>query len=342
MTGPVSLTPIQCWYFESVPVAPERFDQSVTVELAEGVDELALRGALTAVMAHHDALRMRYEQVDGCWRQAGAGVEPVDVLSTVDGPVGFDLSREPLFRAVLFQDGSRRVLRLAAHHLVVDGVSWRILLEDLDTAYRQVVSGRPVDLGAKTTSFQQWAARLCEHAATGGFDDELGYWNMLLDNGSLPVDEDGPNTIASTRSVTVCLDEVNTRALLQDVPEVYRTQINDVLLAALARVLARWSGRDRVLVDLEGHGRDYSSRSRNNYAPSRTEDWATARCATSPTTLCPHHNHRSASTTSASSTGQPAPSSTPYPTDSTPKSTRPNNGPTSSTSWAGWKPIAWR
>ena len=112
------------------------------------------------------------------WVQENGPVEPVDVLtlSAVDDDAGLDLGAGPLLRAVL----AERVLRLTAHHLVVDGVSWRILLEDLDTAYHQAVRGEPVRLPAKTTSFQQWANRLAEHAGTGGLDGERGYWKIQL------------------------------------------------------------------------------------------------------------------------------------------------------------------
>src|SRR5205807_8630125 len=137
-------------------------------------------------------------------------------------------------------------------------VSWRILLEDLDTAYRQAAGGEAIDLGPKTTSFRDWALALGEHVGSGGLDDELDYWGGVTRGckAALPTDADGTNTIASTRSVTVALDADYTRALLHDVPGVYRTEINDVLLAALGRVLRRWTGRQRVPVELEGHGRE--------------------------------------------------------------------------------------
>jgi amino acid adenylation domain-containing protein/non-ribosomal peptide synthase protein (TIGR01720 family) len=277
VTGPVPLTPIQHWLFATQPTSPEQVDQAMWLELAEDLDEGALATALAAVIEHHDALRMRFERRDGRWHQHDAPVEPVDVLrrydlSTLDSDrqaarmrqgaeelhAGFDLRRPPLLAAALFDLGvtAAPVLVLAIHHLVVDGVSWRILLEDLDTAYRQALSGRTVQLAPKTTSFRDWALRLSEHAASGGFDDELDYWTDLGCESRLPTDGDGPVTIASARAVTVRLDQAQTSALLQDVPGVYRTQVNDVLLAALGRVLSGWTGRDRVLVDLEGHGRE--------------------------------------------------------------------------------------
>ncbi|MGH3903464.1 MAG: non-ribosomal peptide synthase/polyketide synthase, partial [Pseudonocardiaceae bacterium] len=279
VSGAVPLTPIQRWLFETNPMRSEYFDQSIWVELAEGLSEQALQRAFEAVLAHHDALRMRFERVEGAWRQHNAPVEPVHVLErqdlsgldredqdaairTVTGQVGagFDLAAGPLLRVVLFDLGAGRrpLLFVAVHHLVIDGVSWRILLEDLERAYQQAASGEDVDLGAKTTSFRQWALRLAEHVAAGGLDAELDYWAGVgrRCDPALPLDDHGANTAASTRAVTVSLDAEQTRALLQDVPGVYRTQVNDVLLAALARVLGRWTGRDRVLVDLEGHGRE--------------------------------------------------------------------------------------
>jgi hypothetical protein len=136
-------------------------------------------------------------------------------------------------------------------------VSWRILLDDLDSAYRQADRGEPIDLGPRTTSFQDWADRLARHTAAGGFDGETGYWQAVTGAAqpAIPVDGEGSRTVGGMRSVVVRLDTEDTRALLQDVPEAYRTQVNDVLCSALGKVLRRWSGHERVLVDLEGHGR---------------------------------------------------------------------------------------
>ncbi|WP_452603487.1 amino acid adenylation domain-containing protein, partial [Saccharothrix hoggarensis] len=273
VTGEVPLTPIQHWFLDAEPPRPEHFDQSVLLEFADDVDVAALRRALAALVSHHDALRMRFERAgDGGWRQHNAPDEPVDVLSEHELPDadeearrvvveevhrGFDLARGPLLRAALLDGGAGgRQLLLAVHHLVVDGVSWRVLLEDLDTAYRQVLRGEAVDLGAKTTSFREWALKLVEHTANGGFDDEADHWAAAAGDRDVPVDLDGANTSGTVRGVTAELDAETTRALLQDVPGVYRTQVNDVLLSALGRVLAEWTGRDRVVVDLEGHGRD--------------------------------------------------------------------------------------
>ncbi|MFC5720643.1 amino acid adenylation domain-containing protein [Streptomyces gamaensis] len=280
-TGEVPLTPIQRWFFATRPEHPEHFDQFLVLELDPAVDRAALAAAVAALPRQHDALRSAYTRdSEGLWTQrtvpAGDGNE---VLRTIDlsalppteqeGAVRawtgrpaarFSLEGERKFAAVLFELGAGRAPRLllSAHHLTVDGVSWRILTEDLDTGYRQAVSGGPVDLGPRTTSFREWALRLEQHTADGGFDAEAGSWRAVADPAAapLPVDADGPNTVDSTRTVEVRLTEEETRALLQQVPPVYRTRVDDVLLSAYGRVLARWTGRPRTLVDLEGHGRE--------------------------------------------------------------------------------------
>ncbi|WP_447009850.1 non-ribosomal peptide synthase/polyketide synthase [Saccharothrix hoggarensis] len=276
IAGPAPLTPIQRWFLDSAQ-DPHRFTMSFHLELEEDVDPVALSRAVDAVVAHHEALRTRFTQLDGQWRQEPApvglgghlkyydvsGLDESSRAKTVAAVVkaarsGLDIAQGPLLQALLFADGNRPSLFLTVHHLVVDGVSWRVLLDDLETAYRQVVAGQDVDLAPVGTRFTQWAHRLAEHVRSGAFDDELAYWSAVLDGepGALPVDRDGPNTAGSTHVVSVRLDRDHTDALLHRVPDAYRTQANDVLLSALGRALADWTGRDRVAVTMEGHGRE--------------------------------------------------------------------------------------
>jgi non-ribosomal peptide synthase protein (TIGR01720 family) len=266
------LTPIQHWFFQNHTVNPRHFNQSLLVELTPDLDEAALRCALDALVAHHDALRMRFDNPGGEWRQYNAPVRPDSILtghdlSDVDETghtaamekvaddvhTSFELGRGRLLKGTLFRlgDGRCPYLFLAAHHLVVDGVSWRIILDDLDTAYRQATGGTPVNLGGRTTSFLDWACRLSEYVTAGGLDHELEHWTTALEKGEPSAAVAGP-----TGSVPVTLDADDTEALLRRAPTAYRTRINDVLLAALAWALSRWTGQTRVYVDLEGHGRE--------------------------------------------------------------------------------------
>jgi amino acid adenylation domain-containing protein/non-ribosomal peptide synthase protein (TIGR01720 family) len=273
--GPVPLSPIQRWFFETTTVHRERFSQRVSVELAADIDRDTLRTAVEALPRHHDALRMRFALVHGEWWQENAepGTAGVFQLADPDAPVGpagpagpavFCLGTGPLFGTWLIESRPRPRLVLTAHHLVVDGVSWRILLEDLRTAYRQVAAGQPVDLGPKTTSFRNWSQRLHDHVATGGFDAQLTYWANAasvpdVTNGFHPLAGSGQvadDGAVAERSVTAALAAADTEVLVRDASVAYRTRVDDLLLSALGRVLCRWAGRDRIMTELEGHGRE--------------------------------------------------------------------------------------
>ncbi|MER6796953.1 amino acid adenylation domain-containing protein, partial [Amycolatopsis mediterranei] len=279
-TGSAPLTPIQRWFFETGH--HDHFTMSTLAELDPDVELPALETALAAVLGRHDALRTRFTRTGDGWRQEFRPDAAIPALRHVSGGDISTVAAEaraalrveggPLVAAALITaPGQAPGLLLVVHHLVVDGVSWRILFDDLETAYRQVVSGQPTDLGPAPVSFLRWADRLAGHA----FDAEQPYWTEALDgvDPDLPVDATGENTAGSARTVTVRLDPATTDALLHQVPEVYRTQINDVLLGALGRVLARWTGRERVLVGLEGHGREEIF---DDLDLSRTVGWFTA------------------------------------------------------------------
>jgi non-ribosomal peptide synthase protein (TIGR01720 family) len=161
-------------------------------------------------------------------------------------------------RVALFNLSKASRLLIIIHHLAVDGVSWRILMEDIQTAYQQISGGRQVGLPSKTTSFKRWAERLNEYAQQQESALELPYWlNMPTLSPTLPVDfERGSNTVGSVQSVVSVLHEEETLVLLHEVPAVFRTQINDALLTALLLTLQEWTANKWVLLDLEGHGRE--------------------------------------------------------------------------------------
>ncbi|MEU8587399.1 non-ribosomal peptide synthase/polyketide synthase [Streptomyces sp. NPDC048664] len=280
VTGDVPLTPIQDWFLTTPRAAHHHFNQSALLELDGEPDPAALRAAFDALLDHHDALRMRFTPGEDGWHQfnpppadtgtgdilvrhdlAGLSAEDADAAmekAADELHAGFDLARGPQLRAALFTgDADRPVfLLLVAHHLVVDAVSWRILSDDLETAYRQAVQGVPVDLGERGTSFRDWSRALAAHVAEGGLDHELPYWEEAVGAAPAPTRPSGDTDTTPAAAVGVELGEEDTESLLRAAPTAYRTRINDVLLAALALALARWTGHDRVRLDLEGHGRE--------------------------------------------------------------------------------------
>lgn len=283
--GEIPATPIQRWFFEELTDSLDTFNQALVLEIAADVDPEALQQALAALVEQHDALRLRAHRVGGSWRlrtatAAESAAHAADLLQTVDlggrSPAAqdralaavsvaaqerFDLADGPLLRARLFRLGGGRAPRLflTVHHLAVDGVSWRILLGDLEVAYERARAGRPTAPSRPSTTFRRWAERLHQEAESGRFDAERDYWAQVQaavdQTPSLPRDGSGPNTVATARTVQADLDPSTTDALLSQVPVRYRTRIEDVLLAALARVLASWSGAQQVAVLLESHGR---------------------------------------------------------------------------------------
>ena len=280
VTGPVPLTPIQHWFLEAEPVSPHHFTQSLMFEVHGRLYAEALEACLQGLVAHHDALRLTLTRHGATWTQSCSAVNVQPCLSVFDlsairddevsaaieercaeFQARLDLTSGLLLRAAYFTLGDRRPGRLflLIHHFAVDGVSWRILLEDLYALYRQRGRGKTLSLPAKTTSLQEWTRRLSDYARADQLAEEAPYWLRLHESAAagFPVDAPrGENTVASARRLASHLDEQRTEALLRDVPAVYHTQINDVLLAALLEAFQTWTGRDRLFLDLEGHGRE--------------------------------------------------------------------------------------
>ncbi|WP_460624983.1 amino acid adenylation domain-containing protein, partial [Kitasatospora kifunensis] len=285
VSGSAELTPVQRWFLAEHTVNPDHYAMSVHLELAPETDQALLARALEAVVAHHDALRLRYtrDAASGEWVQE-YGERPAELLTVHDlGATtdpeqamhnaalatqrALDLSAGVLVRGVLFRlaGGAAPRLFLAVHHIVMDGVSWRVVLADLTTAYQQLAAAGAVDplprqaLGAKSSSYQRWSRALVDHVRAGGLDHELPYWHSVDPDHApaLPADRPaGANLTVHERTVEVSLNAEETEALLHRVPSVYRTQINDALVSALGRTLADWTGADRLVLGLEGHGRE--------------------------------------------------------------------------------------
>jgi amino acid adenylation domain-containing protein/non-ribosomal peptide synthase protein (TIGR01720 family) len=273
LTGPSGMTPVQHWFFDSPIPARHHWNQALLLAPVQALDPRRLEQALLAVLEHHDALRLSFTQRDAQWHAEHLAVPEGGVLWLAqvtdmqqcealfaDAQRSLDLEHGPLLRALLVDGpmGQQRLL-IAIHHLVVDGVSWRVLLEDLQNVYRQLSDGQAVSLPAKTSALRDWAARLQAYASSESLREELRLWQQQLAGPAveLPVDRaHGSLRNRDAQTVSVRLDAERTRQLLQQAPSAYRTQVNDLLLTALARVLCRWSGHESTLIQLEGHGRE--------------------------------------------------------------------------------------
>jgi hypothetical protein len=272
--GSVTLTPIQRWFFELDLAEPHHWNQAFLFEVAQGCDVSRLEQALRRTVNHHDALRLWYSRGPHWEQSYGPPDRPltvgkVDLSACSQQELGatieaaaanlqasLNLAEAPLLRAAFFDCGAGRAGRflLIIHHLLVDGVSWRILLEDLLAAYENPER----DLPARTTSYQYWADRLARHARSETGRGELSGWLSRASGAvALPTDfKGGSNLESEAQIVTSSLSPEETRALVQQVPSAYNSQIDDVLLTALARALVPWTGSDSLIVDVEGHGRE--------------------------------------------------------------------------------------
>nr|QEO74241.1 condensation domain-containing protein [uncultured bacterium] len=281
-TGPVPLTPIQRWFVEQELVDWHHYNQAVLLEPPDDAEPDLVRQVVQHLVDRHDALRLRFAKAAHGWEQEvlEAGREVPFEIANLHSPSATD---QPwaLARAVdALQAGLRpaegrvvaagwfdmgrgrgRRLLLVIHHLAVDGVSWRILREELETAYNQLRRGEPAVLPPTTTPFRTWAERLARLPVTPLLDEDVAYWSGLEAAAVSPLPVDRPdgrshNTVGSLRTVRTALSRADTARLLHDAPAAYGTEINDVLLTALAQALTAWTGAAAALVDLEGHGRE--------------------------------------------------------------------------------------
>ncbi|MCP4286993.1 MAG: non-ribosomal peptide synthetase, partial [Gammaproteobacteria bacterium] len=261
-----------------------------------------IQQAVLALYHHHDALRLRFSHTAAGWQQylpslpgndtqdiyqvidlahlPSASQQPTLVMINRELQASLQLVEGPLLRVAWLDFGSKQPARLLIiiHHLAIDWVSWRILISDLWTGYEQLAQHQPVQLPAKTSSFKQWTTWLTEYAHSQTLLAELDHWLTLTTQSisPLPVDfagQDHRNTVASADLVMCSLSVAETRRLLQDVPPVYHTQINDFLLTALAQAFALWTGHPTLYLDLEGHGREELTETLDL---SRTVGWFTS------------------------------------------------------------------
>ena len=278
--GDVLLTPIQHWFFQQALPEAHHWNQSILLEVQQSLDLAQLESVLQKLLEHHDALRLRFMQAETGWQAFDAEPESTVPLSQIDLSnvaateqaealtaaaaelqTSLHFAEGPLIRVAYFKFGNDTPdrLLLIIHHLVMDGVSWRILLEDLQLLHHQLSQDQPLQLPPKTTSFQYWAKQLTAYAQSAPLQSEVAYWQQQLQQPVAPIPVDfpeGENTVATASTVSATLSVTETQTLLQEVPAAYHTQINDALLTALVQTFTHWTGGGTLLVDLEGHGRE--------------------------------------------------------------------------------------
>ncbi len=276
--GEVKLTPIQKCFFEKNFADMHHWNQPVMLFKGCGFDEEIIHKVFTKILEHHDALRLCYKKVEDTFLQCNRDIdgefftleivdiknEQSDYATRIEAEANklqasFDLNNGPLVQVGLFRTIDGDYLFIAIHHLVVDGLSWRIILEDFATGYMQVSAGEDIIFQDKTDSFKLWADEITDYANSKEHLKELDYW-MRLDNTEvayLPKDHIiSENRNEDENKLKMSLSENETVNLLKHVNQAYNTEINDILLTALGMAIKDWTGEDNILINLEGHGRE--------------------------------------------------------------------------------------
>ncbi|NTU26713.1 amino acid adenylation domain-containing protein, partial [Bacillus tequilensis] len=303
--GDVQWSPVQKWFLSQDIKEKHHFNQSVMLHRSTSIQEDALRKTLKAITSHHDALRMVFSQNEqGYWDQynrpishsddALYGLQMID-LSAPEGTNGnrayepiikrhvrdiqqkMDLKNGPLLQAGLFRTTDGDFLFLSAHHFVVDGISWRVLLEDLSLGYRQAAGGEDIKLPPKTSSFKAYTKKLSGYAESQQLIKQLKYWRETEEyqTEALPFDHiDGPIANERKRStISFTLNDKETAALLKDANSAYNTDTQDLLLASVILALRHWTNQSAFKLSLESHGREDVL---DGVDVSRTVGWFTA------------------------------------------------------------------
>lgn len=290
--GPVPLTAIQRWFVQHPTPYLHHYNQALMLHATERLDAQALQAVFARLQEHHDALRMRVYCQAGTWHQENmapasplhfacvdwrddVGYEPRVAAYAAELQASINLQTGPLMKVVLFRLPAEDRVCIVIHHLVVDGISWRILLEDIEAGYQHYLSGQDIALPFKTDSFQTWSQAVQTYSRSEGLRQELPYWEQLTAEARRLSSTHSPTTtlVKDSASLTLTLSKADTTRLLTAVHQAYHTEMLDILLTALARVVQRFYGRERALILLEGHGREAIAA---DLDVSRTVGWFTS------------------------------------------------------------------
>ncbi|HAU1410626.1 TPA: amino acid adenylation domain-containing protein, partial [Legionella pneumophila] len=291
--GDIPLLPIQSWFIEQKMTEPNYFNQSQFLALTPETDLVLLKRALAKVFGHHDAFRIRYDfkskkqwyatdfppfvlediHLEGVRDFAAAVLD-----ETATRQANLDIEKGLLYRAALIHgapDGRVRLF-LAIHHWVVDGVSWRILLEDLEQAYDALRQGKTPCLDKEKRSYKEWAQLLNQVSMQDHpfVKEARAYWLDQTHPSPILFKEDILEEVGED-CIELTLSPQETEILLKELPQAYHTQINDILLTALVMAYCKWSYENTLTVHLEGHGREGDALG-IDYDLSRTMGWFTS------------------------------------------------------------------
>ncbi|MEK3834072.1 MULTISPECIES: amino acid adenylation domain-containing protein [unclassified Paenibacillus] len=297
VSGEAALSPVQQWFLEecSLEIA-NHYNQGILLTSVERMRAVCIEQAFYKLMEHHDALRsvLRVYEQGTVQQIREPGARPLFAFETVDlsqlehaeeritGHLNgkqraMRLVDGPLLQVVHFRCKDKDYVAALIHHFVVDGVSWRIILEDFTTLYNQAIAGEGLILSGKTDSYVQWIQRLNRYFELPGADREKDYWTAVEEQIEpfLPSNHEGKGyCFQDVARVEFELSAAETEAMMKLVHHAYNTEINDILLAATALTLKQCFNVDKAAVDMESHGRNQELFEEADI--SRTVGWFTS------------------------------------------------------------------
>ena len=293
VVGDVELTPIQIDFFENATQERHHHNQSTIIRSSRPLQFHMVKSIIEHLQLHHDMLRTTFTVNNGSISQTINGTDfPISLVEydlkeedhnsllmnsrIYELQQSIDLENGPLLKAAIFhlRDGER--LLLVIHHLVIDGISWRILLEDMQALLRQALNHEKLNIPLKTASFQNWSKRLLSYAQSNTFQSEISFWEKLVARGIPKLKRDfhyEEAILSDMTSISFSLDDLQTNLLLTQTSKIYKTEINDILIAALSISLKSLNDGDQIVIAMEGHGREELF---NDISITRTIGWFTS------------------------------------------------------------------
>jgi iturin family lipopeptide synthetase A len=292
--GEVALTPIQTWFFQQNKTDRHHFNQSVLLNFENGISKETVEKIFKKIQSHHDALRLVFHQEKNRiiqeFKETAAlsvAIEEHDLRKQKDAEAillnlgnsiqeSIDLKNGPLLKLGLFHMPAGSRLLMVIHHLVIDGVSWRILFEDIEQLYQQVVKQETLVLPLKTDSYQAWSEQLLAYTKSAAFQKAKLYWKEVLKKESIALERDWPegeNRFRHKQIESFQLSETETSTLLMATHHAFNAEINDILLTALLLSIEKMYGNACIQVDIESHGREEFHQGMN---VGRTIGWFTS------------------------------------------------------------------
>lgn len=290
--GTIGLTPILQWFTGLELKNPNHYNQSILLKFKEEIDIKKLNRVITAIVEHHDGLRSNLDKsreklnISNTHVIEGLGIElhdisglsPVEQLSELERicescKASFDIEKSLLFKCIAINCGKNgQYVFLTAHHIVVDGVSWRIILEDLYKGYMALNNDKAVIMPDKTASMLDWYEHYKVYMKNHSYRNNEGCWDEYrAGKYMLPLDMETDEWSNKNKgSISFKLGKDYTRKLISECHRAYNTDVKDLLLTALVGSLREWTGKDEFVIELESHGRDFE-----DLDMSRTVGWFT-------------------------------------------------------------------